>query len=123
MSLNRVIGAGNKIPWHLPEDFKWFKKMTTGNIAVLGRKTFESLLRPLPNRRKLVLTRHPRQLIRNHPDIFGQYKEWRGGAHLKRQYQLHFTKINGDQSEDIWIFNSLAMIRPEEFPNDIFICG
>ena len=57
MSLNRVIGAGNKIPWHLPEDFKWFKKMTTGHIIVMGRKTFESIGRPLPNRTTIVLTR------------------------------------------------------------------
>jgi dihydrofolate reductase len=57
MSLNRVIGAGNKIPWHLPEDFKWFKKMTTGQVIVMGRKTFESIGRPLPNRTTIVLTR------------------------------------------------------------------
>src|SRR6478672_4996623 len=57
MSLNRVIGAGNKIPWHLPEDFKWFKKMTTGHVLVMGRKTFESIGKPLPNRTTIVLTR------------------------------------------------------------------
>jgi dihydrofolate reductase len=57
MSLNRVIGAGNRIPWHLPEDFKWFKQMTTGQVIVMGRKTFESIGRPLPNRTTLVLTR------------------------------------------------------------------
>jgi len=57
MSLNRVIGAGNKIPWHLPEDFKWFKKMTTGNVVVMGRKTFESIGKPLPNRKTIVLSR------------------------------------------------------------------
>ena len=43
MSLNRVIGAGSRIPWHLPEDFKWFKEMTTGQVIVMGRKTFESI--------------------------------------------------------------------------------
>ena len=57
MSENRVIGAGNKIPWHLPEDFKWFKKMTTGQVIVMGRKTFESIGKPLPNRTTLVLSR------------------------------------------------------------------
>jgi dihydrofolate reductase len=57
MSLNRVIAAGNKIPWHLPEDFKWFKKMTTGHVIVMGRKTFESIGKPLPNRTTIVLTR------------------------------------------------------------------
>jgi len=59
MSLNRVIGAGNKIPWHLPEDFKWFKKMTTGHVIVMGRKTYESIGRPLPNRTTIVLSRSP----------------------------------------------------------------
>src|SRR5256885_12530412 len=57
MSLNRVIGAGNRIPWHLPDDFKWFKKMTTGQVIVMGRKTFESIGRPLPNRSTIVLSR------------------------------------------------------------------
>ena len=50
MSRNRVIGRANTIPWHLPEDFKWFKKMTTGHVLVMGRKTFESIGKPLPNR-------------------------------------------------------------------------
>jgi dihydrofolate reductase len=59
MSLNRVIGAGNRIPWHLPEDFKWFKRMTTGQVIVMGRKTFESIGKPLPNRTTVVLTRSP----------------------------------------------------------------
>ena len=123
MSENQVIGKGNKIPWHLPEDFKWFKQKTTGNIVVIGRKTFEGLPKPLPNRRKLILTRHPRVLIKNHPEVFGQYKEWRGGEHLKRPYQSRFTKIDGNANDDIWIFNSLEMINPEEFPTEVFICG
>jgi dihydrofolate reductase len=57
MAENRVIGNGNKIPWHLPEDFKWFKQMTTGQVIVMGRKTFESIGRPLPNRETIVLSR------------------------------------------------------------------
>lgn len=70
MSLNRVIGAGNQIPWHLPEDFRWFKQMTTGHVIVMGRKTFESIGRPLPNRETIVLSRgdfsHPGvRVIRN----------------------------------------------------------
>jgi dihydrofolate reductase len=59
MSLNRVIGAGNRIPWHLPEDFRWFKQMTTGQVIIMGRKTFESIGKPLPNRTTIVLTRGP----------------------------------------------------------------
>jgi dihydrofolate reductase len=57
MSENRVIGNAGKIPWHLPEDFKWFKKMTTGQVVVMGRKTFESIGKPLPNRETIVLSR------------------------------------------------------------------
>jgi dihydrofolate reductase len=57
MSENRVIGQGNKIPWHLPEDFKWFKQMTTGQVVVMGRKTFESIGKPLPNRETVILSR------------------------------------------------------------------
>jgi dihydrofolate reductase len=123
MSLNRVIGADGKIPWHLPEDFKWFKKMTMGNVVVMGRKTFESLGQPLPNRKNLVLTRHPQSLIKKHPEIFGQYHEWRGGKFLKRAYQFHFTKLGEIKETEILIFNSLDKLDPAEFPNDIFICG
>jgi dihydrofolate reductase len=57
MSLNRVIGNGNQIPWHLPEDFKWFKATTSGHVIVMGRKTFESIGKPLPNRETIVLSR------------------------------------------------------------------
>jgi dihydrofolate reductase len=57
MSENRVIGFRNRIPWHLPEDFRWFKKLTTGNIVVMGRRTFESIGRPLPDRTTLVISR------------------------------------------------------------------
>ena len=62
MSQNRVIGNRLKIPWHLSEDFKWFKKMTTGQIVVMGRKTFESIGKPLPNRLTIVLTRTQRSI-------------------------------------------------------------
>ncbi|MBI3881996.1 MAG: dihydrofolate reductase [Verrucomicrobia bacterium] len=57
MSENRVIGRGNAIPWHLPEDFKWFKQTTTGHVIVMGRKTFESIGRALPNRTTVILSR------------------------------------------------------------------
>lgn len=57
MDQNRVIGKENQLPWHLPADLKYFKKVTTGHTIVMGRKTFESIGRPLPNRRNVVLTR------------------------------------------------------------------
>ena len=59
MSENRVIGAEGRIPWHLPEDFKWFKRTTLGQVLVMGRKTFESLPGLLEGRRHIVLTRDP----------------------------------------------------------------
>ena len=57
MSLNRVIGSANTIPWYLPKDFEWFKQTTMGHVLVMGRKTFESIGRPLPGREMIVLTR------------------------------------------------------------------
>jgi dihydrofolate reductase len=54
---NRVIGAGGKIPWRLPEDMKFFREQTTGHTVLMGRKTWDSLGRPLPNRRNMVLSR------------------------------------------------------------------
>lgn len=58
MDENRAIGFDNKLPWHLPDDLKFFKACTQGGVIVMGRKTFESLgSRPLPNRRNIVLTR------------------------------------------------------------------
>ncbi|MCC4831339.1 type 3 dihydrofolate reductase [Shewanella sp. 1_MG-2023] len=57
MANNRVIGKDNKMPWHLPEDLKHFKAMTLGKPVVMGRKTFESIGRPLPGRHNIVITR------------------------------------------------------------------
>ena len=56
---NGVIGAAGKIPWHLPDDLKRFKRLTLGHPILMGRKTFVSLGKPLPGRRNLVLTRGP----------------------------------------------------------------
>jgi len=57
MAPNRVIGNGNQIPWHLPEDFKWFKQKTMGHELIMGRRTFESIGKPLPGRKTIVLSR------------------------------------------------------------------
>lgn len=57
MDNQRAIGFANQLPWHLPDDLKFFKAQTQGGVVVMGRKTFESLgNRPLPNRRNIVLT-------------------------------------------------------------------
>src|SRR5580765_8135340 len=96
MSLNRVIGAGNKIPWHLPEDFKWFKKMTTGHVIVMGRKTYDSIGKPLPNRTTVVLSRRSQPItgvltisdlgqLQQVPQIAGREIFVCGGAEVYQQ--------------------------------------
>jgi dihydrofolate reductase len=56
-SLNNALGKDNKIIWHLPDDFKRFKELTSGHYIIMGRKTFESFPKPLPNRTHVVITR------------------------------------------------------------------
>lgn len=59
MSRNRVIGRNNALPWHLSEDLKYFKRVTMGKPVIMGRKTWESIGRPLPGRTNIVITRNP----------------------------------------------------------------
>lgn len=58
MAENRVIGRNNKLPWYLPEDLKYFKKTTMGKPIIMGRKTYESIGKPLPGRTNIVVTRN-----------------------------------------------------------------
>ena len=62
---NDVIGKDNKLIWHLPEDLKRFKKLTTGHTIIMGRKTFESLGRVLPNRKHIVISHNQKLDINN----------------------------------------------------------
>ena len=57
MARNRVIGANGAIPWHLPDELKWFKSLTMGHHIIMGRKTWDSIGRPLPGRTSVVVTR------------------------------------------------------------------
>lgn len=59
MTADRIIGRDGTLPWHLPEDLAFFKRTTSGHPIVMGRKTYESIGRPLPKRRNIVLTRDP----------------------------------------------------------------
>ena len=58
MAANRVIGVNNGKPWHLPADFAWFKRVTMGQPVIMGRKTCESIGKPLPGRRNIVISRN-----------------------------------------------------------------
>src|SRR6478609_6258116 len=78
MASNRVIGRNGQLPWHLPEDLKFFKRTTLGHPVLMGRNTFESIVerlgKPLPGRRSIVLSRTMRELagidvIRNFEEL------------------------------------------------------
>ena len=81
ISKNNVIGNENKLPWNLSEDLKRFKKLTSNNLIVMGRKTFDSIGRPLPNRKNIVLSNNLNLEIDgievfNSPDeVISLYKE------------------------------------------------
>ncbi len=116
MSLNRVIGAGNQIPWHLPEDFQWFKQTTTGHVLVMGRKTFASIGRPLPNRETVVLSRsdfqHPGvktiRSLEELPPLVGQRQVFIcGGAQIYEQLlprcaELLLTLVQREVQGDVF---------------------
>lgn len=95
MGRNRAIGKDNKLPWHFPEDLKYFKKLTAGSTVIMGRKTYESIGRPLPNRENFVLSRTqgaPHAGVRFFPGFDEALREVKtpqvyiiGGAELYRQ--------------------------------------
>ena len=72
MSKNRVIGKDNKMPWHLSNDLKNFKKITIGKTIVMGRLTYDSIGKPLPERKNIVLSRN---LIDPNVFIFDNFEE------------------------------------------------
>lgn len=69
LTRNRVIGKDGKLPWHISEDLKRFKRLTIGHTVLMGRKTFESLGKPLPNRRNVVLTSRPIPDVETYPTL------------------------------------------------------
>ncbi len=105
---NWVIGRDNAMPWHLPADFAWFKENTLGKPIIMGRKTFESIGRPLPGRTNIVLSRSPflhegvlwqksfdeaLALLKDEKEVF-----LIGGGELFKQYlnkadRIYFTQI------------------------------
>ena len=118
MDENRLIGKDNKLPWHLPSDLAYFKKITTGKSILMGRKTFDSIGRPLPNRRNIVITRNPLTKIPGCEVLFSIEEALTktkdeaevmviGGASLCEQLlpkvsRLYITKIEGDFNGDVY---------------------
>jgi dihydrofolate reductase len=128
MSLNRVIGRDGEIPWHLPEDFRWFKELTTGGIVLMGRKTFASLPKPLPNRTNVVFSRAPRLLARDpqflakcgSPPLVGHW-----ASRLRREaFQLGFERI---ATREVWLVRSLsrwlAALDRYQPKREVFVIG
>ena len=72
---NNEIGKNNQLLWHIPEDLKNFKKITTGKTVIMGRNTYESIGRPLPNRKNIVLTRNPLEMEKKLEEDRKKYEE------------------------------------------------
>ena len=115
MSADRVIGTGGKIPWHIQGDLKFFKRTTLGHVVVMGRKTFESLGRPLPGRENWVVSRTTTpagiRVWRDPAEIIepadGRLLFVIGGAELYRALlprtsEILLTKVNVAVDGDTW---------------------
>jgi dihydrofolate reductase len=118
MADNGVIGIENRLPWNLPADMKWFRKQTMGKPVLMGRKTFESIGKPLPNRRNIVVTRDTSLVIEG-CDVVGSVDEALhvcaseaevmiiGGASfyeqmLPRADRLYLTLVHAELEGDAW---------------------
>ena len=132
MAENRVIGRDNRLPWHLPADLKRFQALTTGHTIVMGRKTYDSIGRPLPRRRTIVLSRdrtwtregvdvthdlaEALALVRNEAEVFIA-----GGAELYRHAlpiadRIHLTLVHSEIAGDAHFpaFSSADWVLAEE---------
>lgn len=145
MARNRVIGRGNDLPWRVPEDLAHFRRVTTGHAILIGRKTHESIGRPLPNRRNIVVTRQPDLRIEGCDVVHSLDEGLRlareggeatpiviGGAHLyaealPRATRLHITEIDRDVQGDVHFpaFDRTAFReverRPGQSPDVTFV--
>jgi dihydrofolate reductase len=102
MGQNREIGKGGRMPWHLPEDLTYFKKVTLGKKVLMGRKTYESIGKPLPGRINIVLTRdksfNPPGVIVVHSkkealDLLCDHDFIIGGAEIYNQFLPYITRV------------------------------
>jgi dihydrofolate reductase len=130
---NRVIGNDMELPWHIPEDLKHFKRMTTGETLIMGRKTYESILHqfggPLPGRRMIVITSkghlqdYPEAEVYSSPaDAMRALEDHErvfiaGGATLYEQFlplchRLELTLIEGDFEGDTFFPPFEALVGP-----------
>jgi dihydrofolate reductase len=118
MDRDRVIGAGGRLPWHIPEDLKRFRQLTLGHHVIMGRKTWQSIGRALPGRTNIVLTRQPGfraegvQVVSSLEDALrlaaGDAEVFViGGGELYAQAlpladRLYITEVRGEFAGDTW---------------------
>jgi dihydrofolate reductase len=95
MARNRIIGRNNKLPWHIPEELRLFKKTTMGYPMIMGRKTFDSFPAPLPGRRHIIISRN-----RNYAPRGGEYAPSLTAA-------LHLC----DQSDKVFIIGGAQIFK------------
>jgi dihydrofolate reductase len=134
MSENRVIGNQNRMPWHIPGDFKWVKQCTQGQAIAMGRNTFESMGRPLPNRDNIVISRTMKEIpgciVLPSLEALESYETDReiwifGGAQiygqaLDRIQELYLTLVKGEFEGDAFFpafedqFRLDSVIREED---------
>ncbi len=100
MTNNHVIGTKNSLPWYIPEDLKKFRELTTGHVILMGRKTFESLPKVLPDRDHIVITRD------------SKYKE----ANLRAKESNRVFVVNTP-------FEAIEMIKNRNSDEEVFIIG
>lgn len=117
MSEDRVIGKDNRLPWHMPADLKQFKKITSHKPVLMGRKTWESIGRPLPNRTNIVISRSGEtniegaQVFSSIVEALAEVEDQEevmviGGAELYRQFlpladRMYLTYIHGSFDGDV----------------------
>ncbi len=125
MSENRVIGSGNQIPWHLPEDFKWFKRTTLGKTVVMGRRTFESLGRPLPNRINVVLTRNPKLLMgaSDSPVAYRGAKVGSAAVSVLRDASSSQMAFPSTVSTELLLWGDLLKLVKADRAGDVWVIG
>ena len=138
MAKNNVIGKNNQLPWNLPADLTYFKNKTMGKPILMGRKTYDSIGRPLPGRRNIVISRQPHLIIPG-CEVFASIDDALkaaqqaeevmviGGAHIYDQVitkanRLYITTIDADISGDAffpqWDLTQWTMISAEKHVPD-----
>ena len=116
---NNVIGKENSLPWNIPEDLKRFKQMTSGNTILMGRKTFDSIGRPLPNRQNIVMTKDE-NFEREGIKVINDFDE---ALELIKESNEDVFVIGGSKIYELFepVANSLAITRIlKDFEGDAF---